>query len=1000
MSEHRAGPTTISELMSEFLHLPGLDLPPLSPIPELGERFTAIIEALPDAILCIDRGWHITYANPEAIRISRLQPELFPTATFWELYPDVVGTDVETRYRRAMATGVRDQFQSYYQPFDVWVDVNVLPTDNGFALHYRDITAKKRAEANEAATIRQIRQAFEAIPEGVAIVSGDWRFTFANQRALDLVGRSDIVGHNIFELFPGNNDEPFGSAYRATMETRRPTEFEAFHGAPINTWFKVEAKPYEDGIIIFFADVTARKMAELREVRTARRLSQVLEVTSDAVAAIDRNWRYTYLNGNAQRLIDPDKRLIGKNLWEEFPEAVGSAAWDIYHLSMNEGHSGTAEIFYPEPLNVWLSLQSEPTADGIVVFFRDVTDDKRQEETMKQQQELLAAVQEVARLATWELDLRSGKIVYGLGSYPVLGHPLSEVSTMADRERFFAPGHAERYRAAIDEAVRTGEMMVHEFSVHAADGAVLWIESRGQLVPGTRAHPRLRGMSIDVTQRKLFEQNLVASETRYRVLADLNPQAIWMGDSTGNITYANQGFMAYLGLSAEDMPGWLKTFAPEDQERVLKVWSHSVATGDDYDLEARLFGVALGTYRWWHLRAAPVRDSAGKILHWLGVANDIQDARTHAETLRAEQIETERRRAELETIYSTTPIGLALLDPVNFTFLNLNDHEAEMLGFPRESLIGRPLREIAPPETVPGLLEMMKSVSKGHVVKDRLLEGELLARPGEKRAWRVNYSPIFNEDGSVRAISTASIEITNQKKAEAALIQSEKLAAVGRLASSISHEINNPLEAITNLLYLIATDKKLPESLKGFVNMAQSELGRVSQIATQTLRFHRQAVAPTVVTAQELITAVARLYTGRLANSHIRVEAKYSTDTQILCFENDIRQVLNNLIANAIDAMRKGGRLIMRAHDAHSNGIPGVRITIADTGHGMSRSTAARIFEPFFTTKDLNGTGLGLWISAGIVERHQGHLRVRSTDHPTRHGTVFTLFLPCKEATA
>jgi signal transduction histidine kinase len=208
--------------------------------------------------------------------------------------------------------------------------------------------------------------------------------------------------------------------------------------------------------------------------------------------------------------------------------------------------------------------------------------------------------------------------------------------------------------------------------------------------------------------------------------------------------------------------------------------------------------------------------------------------------------------------------------------------------------------------------------------------------------------------------------------------------------------------------------------------MAQSELSRVSQIATQTLRFHRQAVAPTPVSAQELVAAVVRLYTGRLANSNITVDARYDTGVKILCFENDIRQVLNNLIANSIDAMRNGGRLIIRAHNCHDHarkaragrdlaGQPaagvnapaadvawtrnrkGIRITIADTGHGMTPPVLARIFEPFFTTKDLNGTGLGLWISAGIVERHQGTLRVRSSADPIRHGTVFTLFLPCEE---
>jgi PAS domain S-box-containing protein len=985
--------------MREFLQLSGPGIPLFNPQLALGERFAAIIEALPDAILCIDRDWYITYANPEAIRISRLRPELFPTAPFWDLFPGVVGTEMETRYRRAMATGLRDAFEFYYATFDVWVDVSILPTDNGFALFYSDITAKKKTEAREAEVVRIVRQAFEAIPEGVVIVDKDWRFTFANQRALDLVGTRDILGHNIFELFPGNAEEPFGSAYRATMATREPTEFEAFHGDPINTWFKVQAKPYDDGIIIFFADITRRKMAELREQETARRLAQVLDVTSDAVATLDREWRYTYLNANAQRLIDPENRLIGKNVWKEFPAATNGPAWDIYHRSMDEGIPGTAEIFYPEPVNAWLSLQSEPTDDGIVVFFRDVTEQKLREETLRNQQELLAAVQEVARLATWELDVDSGRITYGPGSFPVLGHPLADVATIPGRERFFLPGYVEGYRAKIAEAVRTGAMTVFEVPVRAADGSILWVESRGQLVPGTEAHPRIRGMSIDVTQRKLDQQDLVASETRYRVLADLNPQAIWMGDPEGNITYANQGFLAYIGLTAENLTGlgWLNAFAPEDRARVVEVWSRSVTTGVDYDIEAHLRNSATGAYRWWNLRAAPVRDSAGKILHWLGVGNDIHDAKTYAETLRAEQIETERRRAELETIYRTTPIGLALLDPVDFKFINLNDREAEMLGFPKDQLIGRPLREIAPPEDVPGLMEMMQSVAQGQVIKDRHLEGVLASRPGEHRFWRVNYSPVFNEDGSVRAISTASIEITNQKKAEAALIRSEKLAAVGRLASSISHEINNPLEAITNLLYLIAMDDDLPSNLKGYVNMAQSELSRVSQIATQTLRFHRQAVAPTFVTAQELISAVARLYTGRLANSHIKVETRYDTDVPILCFENDIRQVLNNLIANAIDAMRKGGRLIVRAHNAHRDDIAGVRITIADTGHGMSVATQARAFEPFFTTKDLNGTGLGLWISAGIVERHQGRLRLRSSDNPERHGTVFTLFLPCKE---
>jgi len=462
--------------------------------------------------------------------------------------------------------------------------------------------------------------------------------------------------------------------------------------------------------------------------------------------------------------------------------------------------------------------------------------------------------------------------------------------------------------------------------------------------------------------------------------------------------------MDYLGFTTEDIGGeqWLQAFFPEDRERVMTRWMHSVATGETYDLEARLIGTERDSSgereaRWWWLRALPLRDQSGAIVNWLGVSVDIHERKTAADALGEKQLETERQRAELETLYKTAPIGLALFDPVEFRYLRLNDRQAEIVGLPPDEVLGKRLTEIAP---MPGLNEMFQQVAEGLPVRNALLEGAVAARPEEHRYFNVNYFPVYNADGTVRAITAASLDVTNQKRTERALIESEKLAAVGRLATSISHEINNPLEAVTNLLYLIAHDPALPESLSPLIETAQSELQRVCQIATQTLRFHRQAVKATRVTAQELVGAVLTLYQGRLANSGIKVEARYDTREKVLCLENDIRQVLNNLIANAIDAMRRGGRLVVRAHGGMSTGPNGkeerrgIRITIADTGHGMSAAVRARIFEPFYTTKALNGTGLGLWISSGIVERHGGRLQVRSSDDPRHRGTVFSVFLP------
>ena len=170
----------------------------------------------------------------------------------------------------------------------------------------------------------------------------------------------------------------------------------------------------------------------------------------------------------------------------------------------------------------------------------------------------------------------------------------------------------------------------------------------------------------------------------------------------------------------------------------------------------------------------------------------------------------------------------------------------------------------------------------------------------------------------------------------------------------------------------------------------------MSQIVNQTLRFHRQSTGPRLITADELIGSVVALYQGRLLNSEIEVVYRYRKPDAFSCYDGDIRQVLNNLVGNAIDSMRFGGRLIFSARNATQlrTGIKGVRITVADTGHGMCPAVRSRIFDAFYTTKGNNGTGLGLWISQGIVEKHRGSLAVKSSDRPGKTGTAFSLFLP------
>ena len=389
---------------------------------------------------------------------------------------------------------------------------------------------------------------------------------------------------------------------------------------------------------------------------------------------------------------------------------------------------------------------------------------------------------------------------------------------------------------------------------------------------------------------------------------------------------------------------------------------------------------------WFRVQSYPVDDGI------MVFFRDVTEERASHEALRHKTEEAERQHAELETIYRTAPIGLALFDLDDYHYLRLNDRQAAFFGLRPDQIVGKTLIQMAPIE---GLRELFDQVARGEPVINYPLEGTLVTDPGEYRYWTVSYFPVYGPDGKIQAITAASLEITQQKKAELALIQSEKLAAVGRLASSIAHEINNPLEAVTNLLYLGRNSDDIVE-VHALLDAAEIELRRVSAITAQTLRFHKQASSPQAVTAEQLIESVLSIFQGRIVNSRVRVSRRMHALREFRCFEGEIRQVLSNLISNALDAMPEGGRLLLRSRLGcdWKTGSKGVVMTVADTGVGMSPETQEKLFHAFFTTKGLTGTGLGLWVTKEIVARHHGTLRLRSSQSSAHHGTVFSLFLP------
>ncbi len=203
------------------------------------DHLARLIAQLPEAVLCCNTNWTITYANSEAIRISRLQPSDINTKTHWQLFPETVGTDLERAYRNVMQTRVAQHIEHFYAPFDVWIDVHIIPSDEGVALYYRDVTDRKRAEDLRDSAVRQLQQIFDVFPDSIVCIDRQWNCTFANRAALAILKTDTIIGENLWDRFPSNRQEPFLSNYRATMERRTPTEFEAYYPEPLDIWFKI-----------------------------------------------------------------------------------------------------------------------------------------------------------------------------------------------------------------------------------------------------------------------------------------------------------------------------------------------------------------------------------------------------------------------------------------------------------------------------------------------------------------------------------------------------------------------------------------------------------------------------------------------------------------------------------------------------------------------------------------------------------------------------------------
>jgi PAS domain S-box-containing protein len=330
----------------------------------------------------------------------------------------------------------------------------------------------------------------------------------------------------------------------------------------------------------------------------------------------------------------------------------------------------------------------------------------------------------------------------------------------------------------------------------------------------------------------------------------------------------------------------------------------------------------------------------------------------------------------------------------------LNAVAIGMTGWTAEEALGRPLSEvfhIVHEETREPAENPVEKVRLSKKVVGLANHTMLISRQGKERLIDDSAAPILDDNSEMRGIVLVFHDVTEQRRTQAALFAGEKLAVAGRLAASIAHEIHNPLDSVTNVLFLLR-DENDPAKRAEYLRTAEQELGRTMQISRTMLSLYRESKAPVSIDLKDLMEGVLLLLERRIAQQGIQVTTEFSADCIVEGFPAELRQVVANVMVNAIEAAGPQGRIHIRLVGAPAEEFrgAGALIEVADSGPGIQDAAAQRLFQPFFTTKGEQGTGLGLWVSMGIVQKHGGMIRLANCDGDGYQGACARIYLPRK----
>jgi PAS domain S-box-containing protein len=484
-------------------------------------------------------------------------------------------------------------------------------------------------------------------------------------------------------------------------------------------------------------------------------------------------------------------------------------------------------------------------------------------------------------------------------------------------------------------------------------------------------------------------EKLSTNAALFQQVADSAPVLIWISGTDARCNWFNKQWLEFRGrtLEQEMGNGWAEGVHKNDFDRCLQIYLSNFEKQTPFQMEYRLLR-GDGEFRWILDHGVPRYSDTGVFLGFIGSCVDITDVAEIKQAWDVQQNIT-KRLGELAAIVESSDeviVGKNLDGIVT----SWNAAASRVFEYTAEEMIGQSILKIIPEELHFEEKMFIEKLKFGQRIEQ--FETRRRTKLGQTLQVSLTLSPIRDAQGRIVGASKILRDISKAKSVEQALLQAEKLAATGRMAATIAHEINNPLEAVTNLLYLIRPTISGDEG-RAYLEAAENELQRVSHIAKQTLGYYREDAAATPVSLNDVMQHAVTIYKPRCQALGINILESLTSGQKILVRRGEILQVISNLLANSIYALSAGGTITVDVRDSETE-PEGVICSVSDNGIGICPKALPRVFDAFFTTRATIGTGIGLFVAKQLIEAHGGRMTIESSQDVRDHGTKVEIFLP------